>query len=181
MLARGSIDLKTLVKAAALAAAPRARELDEAGMAAGLGQRLRSAGLPLDRLTLSLRGLHPEIIWRTVAWAPNEPVEIHDREYGLVQSVAFLGSPLRQVMETRPKLVVRVQGQSPDWMTMCFATAISLNLSSSRCAAMTARSTSRFLPPPTRQAFVTRIRRCSNAFGRRSARPVSFAACGKPS
>ena len=26
-------------------------ELDDAGMAAGLGQRLRSAGLPLDRLT----------------------------------------------------------------------------------------------------------------------------------
>jgi adenylate cyclase len=61
--------------------------------------------------------LHPEIIWRTVAWAPDEPVEIHDREYGLAQSVAFLGSPLRQVMETRRKEVVRVQGQSPHWMT----------------------------------------------------------------
>jgi adenylate cyclase len=92
-------------------------ELEDAAMAAGLGQRLRSAGLPLDRLTLSLRRLHPEIIWRTVAWAPDEPVEIHDREYGLAQSVAFLGSPLRQVMETRRKEVVRVQGQSPDWMT----------------------------------------------------------------
>jgi adenylate cyclase len=42
--------------------------------------------------------LHPEIIWRTVAWAPDEPVEIHDREYGMAQAVAFLGSPLRQVM-----------------------------------------------------------------------------------
>jgi adenylate cyclase len=92
-------------------------ELEDAAMAAGLGQRLRSAGLPLDRLTLSLRRLHPEIIWRTVAWAPDEPVEIHDREYGLAQSVAFLGSPLRQVMETRRKEVVRVQGQSPHWMT----------------------------------------------------------------
>jgi adenylate cyclase len=92
-------------------------ELDDAAMAAGFGQRLRWAGLPLDRLTLSLRRLHPEIIWRTVAWAPDEPVEIHDREYGLAQAVAFLGSPLRQAMETRRKLVVRVQGQSPDWMT----------------------------------------------------------------
>jgi adenylate cyclase len=79
-------------------------------------RRLRSAGLPLDRLTLSLRNLHPEIIWRTVAWAPDEPVEIYDREFGLAQSAAFLGSPLRQVMETRRKLVVRVQGRSASWM-----------------------------------------------------------------
>lgn len=85
-------------------------------MAAGLGQRLRSAGLPLDRLTLSLRRLHPEIIWRTVAWAPDEPVEIYDREFSLAQSAAFLGSPLHEVMETRRKLVVRVQGQNASWM-----------------------------------------------------------------
>jgi adenylate cyclase len=91
-------------------------ELDDAGMAAGLDQRLRSAGLPLDRLTLSLRRLHPEIIWRTVAWAPDEPVEIYDREFGLAQSAAFLGSPLHEVMETRRKLVVRVQGRSASWI-----------------------------------------------------------------
>ncbi|HYZ42106.1 MAG TPA: adenylate/guanylate cyclase domain-containing protein [Stellaceae bacterium] len=95
-------------------------ELDDAGMAAALGQRLRAAGLPLDRLTLFLRKLHPEIFARTVAWAPNEPVEILDRKHGLEHSVAFLGSPLRQVVETRRKLVVRVpgraQGRSPNWM-----------------------------------------------------------------
>jgi adenylate cyclase len=51
-----------------------------------------------------------------LAWAPEEPVEIRDREHGLTQSVAFLGGPLREVMETRRKLVVRAHGRSAHWM-----------------------------------------------------------------
>jgi adenylate cyclase len=91
-------------------------ELDDAGMVAGLGRRLRSAGLPLDRLTLHLPQLHPEIFGRTVAWAPNEPVEIHDREHVMEQSAILLGSPLRRAMETRRKLVVRPPAQSDGWI-----------------------------------------------------------------
>src|SRR3546814_8339160 len=49
-------------------------ELDDAGLAAGIGRWLRAAGLPIDHLTLHLRTLHPEILGRTVAWAPNDPV-----------------------------------------------------------------------------------------------------------
>ena len=44
---------------------------------------------------------------------------------------------------------------------MCFATAISLNLSSCRCEAKKARLASRFLPPSTRRAFERRITPCS--------------------
>jgi adenylate cyclase len=32
----------------------------------GLGERLQSAGLPLDRLVLHLRTLHPEILGRSL-------------------------------------------------------------------------------------------------------------------
>ena len=53
------------------------RGLDDGGLIAGLGRRLLDAGLPLDRLTLHLPTLHPMIFARTVAWAPNEPVEIY--------------------------------------------------------------------------------------------------------
>jgi adenylate cyclase len=81
-------------------------ELDDAGLIAGLGGRLRAAGLPVDLLSLHLRTLHPEIIGRSVAWAPGEPVEIRDREHGIELSPAFIGSPLRRVMETREPLVV---------------------------------------------------------------------------
>ena len=34
-----------------------------------------------DRLTLHLRPLDPELLGRTIAWAPEEPVEIHERTF----------------------------------------------------------------------------------------------------
>ncbi|OWV76238.1 adenylate cyclase [Rhizobium sp. R634] len=78
--------------------------LDEAGLVSGLGRRLQALGLPVDRLTLHLMTLHPEFIGRTIAWAPGEPVEIHDREHGA--RVAIANTPLRKVMDTREPLVV---------------------------------------------------------------------------
>ena len=44
--------------------------LDEAGMIAGFGRRLRQIGLPLDRLTLHLMTLHPEIMGRDLRVGP---------------------------------------------------------------------------------------------------------------
>lgn len=91
-------------------------ETDDVGLAAGLGRRLTDAGLPVDRLTLHLRTLHPEILGCTVAWAPGEPVEIRDREHGIEVSAGFAGSPLRRVMETRVPLTVHLDAASdPDW------------------------------------------------------------------
>jgi adenylate cyclase len=55
-------------------------ELDDAHMMSGLGQRLRALGLPIDRLGLHLRTLHPHILARSVLWSPGEPVQIVDRE-----------------------------------------------------------------------------------------------------
>ena len=81
-------------------------ELDDAGLIAGLGRRLRAAGLPVDRISLHLRTLHPELLGRTLAWAPNEPVEIYDREHGIEVSQAFINSPVAQVLETGQPLVV---------------------------------------------------------------------------
>ena len=82
--------------------------MEEAALISGLGRRLRAVGLPIDRLTLHLRTLHPEILGRTVAWAPNEPVEIHDREHGIEVSAGFLGSPVRSVMETGEAVLMRL-------------------------------------------------------------------------
>src|SRR5471032_1926497 len=79
-------------------------ELDDAGLIAGLGRRLRAAGLPVDRLSLHLRAFHPEILGRTLAWAPNEPVEIHDRQHGA--GTALADDPLGQATEIREPLAV---------------------------------------------------------------------------
>ncbi|WP_374431828.1 adenylate/guanylate cyclase domain-containing protein [Rhizobium sp. AB2/73] len=84
--------------------------LDEAGLVAGLGRRLRAFGLPIDRLTLHLTTLHPEFIGRTFAWAPGEPVEIHDREHG--SRLALANTPLMKAQEMREPLVVG-PGESP--------------------------------------------------------------------
>ena len=91
-------------------------ELDDAGLIAGLGRRLTAAGLPIDRLTLHLRTLHPEIIGRTVAWAPGEPVEVHDREHSVLTAADYIGSPLRRVMETGQALTVHLDDAGgPPW------------------------------------------------------------------
>ncbi|MET1028533.1 MAG: adenylate/guanylate cyclase domain-containing protein [Dongiaceae bacterium] len=91
-------------------------ELDDAGLIAGLALRLTTAGLPIDRLALHLRTLHPEILGRTVAWAPNEAVEIRNRDYSVLTEAEYVGSPLRQVMDTGQALIVHVDDRrEPSW------------------------------------------------------------------
>jgi adenylate cyclase len=88
--------------------------LDDAELIKALGSRLRAAGLPLDRLTLHLRTLHPEIIARTLAWAPGQAVEILDRKYGVEALAAFAKSPLRQAMERRQAMLVHLDPLNVD-------------------------------------------------------------------
>jgi adenylate cyclase len=87
--------------------------IDEAGLLSGLGRRLREIGLPVDRLTLHLMTLHPEILGRTVAWAQGEPIEIHDREHGM--KFAYVGNPLRKVMESREPMIVDANDETWPW------------------------------------------------------------------
>jgi adenylate cyclase len=74
------------------------RALDEAGLIAGLGRRLRNAGLPIDRLVSLRWTLHPGILGGTAAWSPNRPVEICDRDHGIEPAAAFAGSRLHEAM-----------------------------------------------------------------------------------
>ena len=72
--------------------------MEDADKIADLGRRLRQAGVPADRLAIYRRTLHPEILGRATAWAPDRPVEIFDREHGLDLSTGFAGSPLDRTM-----------------------------------------------------------------------------------
>ncbi|HEY4164884.1 MAG TPA: adenylate/guanylate cyclase domain-containing protein [Dongiaceae bacterium] len=92
-------------------------ELDDAGLVAGLGRHLKAANLPLDRLTLHLRTLHPEILGRTIAWAPNEPIEIRDRAHGIAVMPTFVDSPLWHVMQNRQAATVSIgEAEHPAWV-----------------------------------------------------------------
>ena len=87
------------------------RALDEAGLAAELGRRLRAAGLPLDHLALYLRTLHPEILGHTIAWVPDEPVQVYRRPHDFVHSAGYLDNPIARVLETQSPSVVRLDPQ----------------------------------------------------------------------
>src|SRR5260370_27081984 len=63
--------------------------LDDAALAAELGPRLRSAGLPLDHLGLYLRPLHPEILGHTVGCAPDETGQVYRRPHDIGRSPAY--------------------------------------------------------------------------------------------
>lgn len=77
---------------------PVADWLGDADRIAELGCRLRDASVPADRLALFRRTLHPEILCRVTAWAPERPVEIFDRAHGLDLSTRFATSPLDLAM-----------------------------------------------------------------------------------
>lgn len=73
---------------------PSADWLGDADRVACLGRRLAGSGVPVARLALYRRTLHPGVLARATAWAPDGPVEIFDREHGLELSAGFVGSPL---------------------------------------------------------------------------------------
>lgn len=77
---------------------PVADWLGDADKIADLGCRLRESGVPIERLALYRRTLHPELLGRATLWAPGRPVEIFDRQHGLDLSPGFAKSPLDLAM-----------------------------------------------------------------------------------
>ncbi|HVJ40382.1 MAG TPA: adenylate/guanylate cyclase domain-containing protein [Dongiaceae bacterium] len=76
------------------------RDLDEAGLITGLGERLQALPLQVDCIALYLRALHPEIRARLIVWSREKAAESHDRTHAMQHIVAFPGSPFRAAMET---------------------------------------------------------------------------------
>lgn len=87
---------------------------DDAGLVVGLGRRLRAMGLPVDRFSLHVRTLHPEILARTIAWSEGEPVDVRSREHGVQRLPAYLDNPIRAVVvEGREWLSLRSEDGRP--------------------------------------------------------------------
>lgn len=82
-------------------------DLDDAALVGELGRRLSLTGLSLDRLSVHFRTLHPALAGRTVAWAPDEPVEVYEAEHATAASMTFRENPVAQVMDAGDHLVVR--------------------------------------------------------------------------
>src|ERR1700756_72852 len=62
-----------------------------------LCQRLVAAGLPLYRVSVFVRTLHPEIVGRRFVWHPETGPEVTDGSFELLERRAFLESPMMDV------------------------------------------------------------------------------------
>jgi adenylate cyclase len=75
-------------------------------------ERLVAAGLPLWRVGIFVRTLHPDIIGRNFVWKPGEEVVVGTANYDMLDSQEFLNSPLAIVF--REGREVRALIDSPD-------------------------------------------------------------------
>src|ERR1700755_1965726 len=63
-------------------------------MMAGCCERLVAAGVPLFRVGVFVRTLHPEIFGRNFIWKPGAEVEIGTVDFAILDSPGFHSSPL---------------------------------------------------------------------------------------
>ena len=62
-------------------------------------ERMVAAGLPLWRIGVFVRTLHPEIYGRNFIWKPGAEVEIGTVDYHILESPDFHSSPLKIVFQ----------------------------------------------------------------------------------
>jgi adenylate cyclase len=78
------------------------------GMMAECCERMLAAGLPLWRVGVFVRTLHPEIFGRNFIWRPGTGVEVGTVDFDIQQAPEFLRSPLaivfREAVEVRCRL-----------------------------------------------------------------------------
>ncbi len=63
----------------------------------GLCRRLREAGVPLARVAVFVRTLHPNVAARRLTWRPDAPVEVSEAPYDLFDSDTYHQSPISRV------------------------------------------------------------------------------------
>jgi adenylate cyclase len=72
---------------------------------AGTCERLRKAGLPLDRVSLHIKQLHPLFGGRTLVWSAETGGTVQvDRAHGVQNTELFLKSPVKPIYDGGPPL-----------------------------------------------------------------------------
>src|SRR6201987_4351730 len=67
---------------------------------AQLSERLVACGIPLWRVAVFVRTLHPQVMGRRFIWRPGTEVEISEAPFELLESANFLYNPIPQVYAT---------------------------------------------------------------------------------
>ena len=71
-------------------------------------ERMVAAGLPLWRVGVFVRTLHPEIYGRNFIWKPGSEVELGTVDFGILESPDFHNSPLKIVFQQEQEVRARV-------------------------------------------------------------------------
>jgi adenylate cyclase len=67
---------------------------------AELGNRLKAQGVPLMRMRISMRTLHPQVVGRAYTWwRGKDEVETYSPPHSIIQSSDYLGSPIESVQK----------------------------------------------------------------------------------
>ena len=80
-----------------------------------LCRRIEACGIPLWRVSVFVRTLHPNIMGRRFTWQPGKPVETSAAAFTILDSEDFLRSPVVRVYETTERLRRKIA--SPDCPT----------------------------------------------------------------
>jgi adenylate cyclase len=67
---------------------------------AQLSERLVACGVPLWRVAVFVRTLHPQVMGRRLVWRPGAEVEISEAPYELLETATFRESPITRVYQT---------------------------------------------------------------------------------
>jgi hypothetical protein len=148
---------------------------------AELCQRLIAVGLPLHRVAVFVRTLHPNVMGRRFLWKPEVGVEITEAPYDFLAADTYLKSPLPAVFRTGRAIRRRLSDPDcpRDFIILAeLAAGASPTIWSPRSTSATARSTRSPGPRPARVGLRTATSRRSRRSGRRSRASPRSMRCG---
>ena len=75
-----------------------------------LWERIAAAGVPLGRVSLHLRALHPQYRGVSRIWRPGEKLHERFMDHGIEKTATYIESPVHAVVEARETLEWRLDG-----------------------------------------------------------------------
>jgi len=82
---------------------------DSGSVVARIGEDLRAAGVPVDRISAFVRTLHPTVVGRAFRWSTGQPVEVFEPSHeAFIKSSVFTNSPVRVVVDSQRELHMKI-------------------------------------------------------------------------
>src|SRR5690242_4502552 len=89
---------------------PESRALGPAELVGGLAERCQQQGLPLLRVSMSVRTLHPEVLAQSVRWDRGKGLSSARVPHAVKGTSQYVGSPAERVIEGADGFVVSFDG-----------------------------------------------------------------------